>query len=202
MKSTDSEKYDCRNTSLKYLNLLWIVSCLFMNNPVQAEECLLAKQLKNPLVRAEYTEIIVQNRTKSDKSDLESMYGNIQTASFSETTGFSGQNNNNPYDAISMECVACHDGVMAKAVNHRIFDGKRQRVKSMETIKGAHPVGMNYNQYSWNKEYIPEENLPADMVLMGGKVVCVTCHNLLGNNENYLAVDNYKSRLCFSCHVK
>jgi predicted CXXCH cytochrome family protein len=130
------------------------------------------------------------------------MYDTIQPASFSGESSFAGRRSNNNLDPISKECISCHDGVLAKEAKHRISSGYQQRTMSIETIRGAHPVGMDYDQYRWNKQYVPATTFPAAMVLMDGKVTCVTCHNLLGENTNYLVVDNDKSGLCFTCHIK
>ena len=146
-------------------------------NNLTTKTCLLAEQLKDPVIRADY-DIIIDD---------------------SEGTGF---NRNVLLDPISMECLGCHDGTMAKAVNHRISDGDTHRVKSIETIKGSHPIGMDYNAFARSKEYVPSNTLAADIKLINGKVGCVSCHNLLGRNDKYLAVDNTRSGLCFSCHNK
>lgn len=146
-------------------------------NSLTTKSCLLAEQLKDPVIRADYDTIIDDP----------------------EMTGF---NRTVLLDPISMECLGCHDGTLAKAVNHRISDGDTQRVKSIETIKGSHPIGMDYNTFARSKEYVPSHTLAADIKLINGKVGCVSCHNLLGRNDKYLAVDNTRSGLCFSCHNK
>lgn len=146
-------------------------------NNLTTKSCLLAEQLKDPVIRADYDTIIDD----------------------SEVTGF---NRTVLLDPISMECLGCHDGTLAKAVNHRISDGDTQRVKSIETIKGSHPIGMDYNTFARSKEYVPSDTLAANIKLINGKVGCVSCHNLLGRNDKYLVVDNTKSGLCFSCHNK
>lgn len=146
-------------------------------NPKTANKCVLAEQLKDPFILADYKSYLA-----------ESQDGRIE--------------NNPSLDAISMECISCHDGVTAKGVNHRISDGNNYKVKSIETIKGAHPVGMVYDKFGWNKEYVPAKLLTEGVTLIEGKVGCISCHNLLGKNEMYLAVDNSRSGLCFSCHNK
>lgn len=148
-------------------------------NTPPTKPCLLAEQLKDPVIRADYDAII-------DDSD---------------GTGF---NRTVLLDPISMECLGCHDGTLAKSVNHRISDGNTHRTPSIETIKGAHPVGMEYEIFASSKfkEYAPADSLNRDIKLINGRVGCVSCHNLLGRNDKYLAVDNTKSGLCFSCHYK
>lgn len=146
-------------------------------NPKAANKCILAEQLKDPLIRADYESYLEESRDGRIESNL-------------------------PLDAISMECISCHDGVMAKGVNHRISSGNSYKVRGIEMIKGAHPVGMIYEKFGWNKEYVPAELLTAGVALIEGKVGCISCHNMLGKNEMYLAVDNSRSGLCFSCHNK
>lgn len=202
MKTIHSEKSGNGHNGYRFAKLLVFFCCLFLNNSAQAEECLLAKQLKDPYIRAEYEAVIAASQTNGTNLNVEDMYGNIQTASTSELPSFSGQNISGLLDPITMECLACHDGTLAKAAKYRISDGNFHRVKSIETIKGAHPIGMDYMKFSWNKEYAPAEMLPANMVLMDGKVGCVTCHNLLDSKEMYVVVENSSSELCFSCHKK
>lgn len=114
--------------------------------------------------------------------------------------GRSGYGANGNIDPISLQCLACHDGVIAPAAPYRISDGTLSQTMSIETIIGAHPLGMSYLKATVGRNFTPEDRLPPDMVLMYGNVGCVTCHNLLGNNVSYLVVDNESSRLCFCCH--
>jgi len=203
MKTNTADKAAYGDNRSRCLLLFVIIICLLNGTLVQAEVCLLAKQLKDPYIRAEYTEIIAENRTNSMNRDVEDLYGNAQAASFSAMPSFAGNDMNSRLDSISMECIACHDGVLAREAKHRISDGDLNRARSMETIKGAHPIGMEYERYSrGNREYVPENILPADMVLMNGKVTCVTCHDMLGKNRMHLVVENSRSGLCFSCHMK
>jgi len=164
MKITIFEKSACSANCLNYLKLVLILSCLLLADFAQAEDCLLKKQLHDPYIRAEYEEIIAGYRTNNKNVDVENMYDNIQSASFSEEPKFAGRRLNNNLDPISKECIACHDGVLAKEAKHRISSGYQQRAMSIETIRGAHPIGMDYDQYKWNRQYVPAENFPVDMV--------------------------------------
>lgn len=166
------------------------------------QDCILAVQLKDPYVRAEYNSIIAESNASETRLSVEDMYNNIQTASYSPEPSFSAPHGNAILDPISMECLACHDGTIAKPVTFRISDGTLHREKSIETIKGAHPIGMDYEKFRMSAEYAPVEILPAQMVLINGKVGCITCHNMLGNNKKYLVVDIDSNNLCFTCHNK
>lgn len=202
MKIIISEKAVLRANCCKYLKMALVISGLLLANLAQAENCLLEKQLKDPYIRAEYEEIVAAYRTNVKNSDVENMYDDIQSASFSEESNFAGGRINPNLDPISKECIACHDGFLAKEARYRISGGHQKQSTNFDTVLGAHPVGMDYDQYRWNKHYVPTESFPTDMVLMDGKVTCVTCHNLLGNYKKYLVVDSDKSELCLSCHIK
>lgn len=170
--------------------------------PEPRQECMLAVQLKDPYVRAEYTTLVAESRSTGDRLSVEDMYSNIQTASYSPMPSFSGRPTNALFDPISMECVVCHDGTIAKPVTYRISDGNLHREKSITTIKGAHPIGMDYEKFTRQAGYAPSETLPEEMVLIDGKVGCATCHNMLDNKDKYLVVDISSSNLCLICHNK
>lgn len=153
------------------------IYCLFVSVLALAEDCLFAIQLKDPLVKAEYETVLAAGSTYDP-------------------------GHNGKIDPLALQCLACHDGAQAGDVKYRISDGTLYQVKSIQTILGAHPIGMNYHAASRNPGFAPEETLPAEMKFMYGNVSCVTCHNLLGSNVRYHVVDNSSSGLCFSCHRK
>jgi len=177
MKTITHDSSVIRADIYRILMLVFFLSCLFLHVLSRAEECLFAIQLRDPVIRAEYEAVIAAGIT-NDAS------------------------RNGVIDPLALQCLACHDGTVASAARYRISDGTLYTVKSIETITGAHPIGMNYDIATMNREFAPEETLPAGMVLMYGRVGCVTCHNLLGSNDKYHAVDNAASGLCFACHRK
>lgn len=151
------------------------IYCLFASMLALAEDCLFAIQLKDPVIKAEYEAVLAAGSTYDP--------------------GHNGE-----VDPLALQCLACHDGTLAGDVKYRISDGTLYKVKSIQTILGAHPIGMNYHMASRNPGFAAEESLPAEMKFMYGNVSCVTCHNLLGSNVKYQVVDNSSSGLCFSCH--
>lgn len=153
------------------------IYCLFVSMLSLAEDCQFAIQLKDPVIQAEYEAVLAAGSTYDP-----------------------GQNGE--IDPLAVQCLACHDGVLAGDVKYRISDGTLYKVKSIQTILGAHPIGMNYHTASRNPGFAAEDSLPAEMKFMYGNVSCVTCHNLLGTNARYHVVDNSTSGLCFSCHRK
>jgi len=177
MNAINHESSANRSKGCRILMLVFFFSCLFLNMLSRAEECLFAIQLKDPAIRAEYEAVVAAARADNP-----------------------GQNG--AVDPLALMCLSCHDGTLAVATKYRISDGTLSARKSIETILGAHPIGMNYLTASVNREFTPLEALPAGMILMHGRVGCVTCHNLLGSNAKYHVVDNAASGLCFSCHRK
>ncbi len=107
-------------------------------------------------------------------------------------------------DNLSNDCLACHDGVMAKNFNVRVKNNPNGRVMSLEDIIGGHPVGMEYETYASvnGKEYRGEVRFSNEMVFAEGKVGCLTCHNPLNSSKGHLVMNNDKSELCFACHKK
>jgi len=175
MNAINHESSVDRFNSYRIVMLVFFFSCLFLSMLSRAEECLFAIQLKDPVIRAEYEAVVAAG-----------------------TANNPGQNG--AVDPLALQCLSCHDGTLAIATKYRISDGTLSARKSIETILGAHPIGMNYLTASANRDFAPVGALPADMVLMHGRVGCVTCHNLLGSNAKYHVVDNAASGLCFTCH--
>jgi len=104
-------------------------------------------------------------------------------------------------DNSSIQCMTCHDGSVSgdaggTTVNMGIWRHQGPR--------HSHPIGVDYME-AWNRkkrEFTPISMLPAEIVLPDGKVECVSCHNLYSHNEHLLALNNFGSKLCLSCHVK
>lgn len=177
-------------------------SVLLICNSVGAEECLLAKQLRDPIIRADYQTVIAASQTADAVSDVEEMYASIQNANFRELPTRSAHNGNRILDPISMECITCHDGTLGRSVNYKVKGAVPFTASGLDTITGSHPVGMDYAKLRMNRAFVPGELLPENMPLMSGRVSCVTCHDMMSNNKAYLAVDLDKSALCFKCHNK
>jgi len=110
----------------------------------------------------------------------------------------------NSIDSLSIDCLSCHDGVMAKDFNVRVKNNPNNRVMSLEDIIGGHPVGMEYENYASvnGKEYRGEVRFSNEMVFAEGKVGCLTCHNPLNSTKGHLVMNNDRSELCFACHNK
>ncbi|MDA8428954.1 MAG: hypothetical protein M0T70_06830 [Geobacteraceae bacterium] len=148
--------------------------------------CFFSERLKNPAVKAAYLERLAypERGASPEPNDVETMYRDIEKADYSP-----GQSEQ--LDQISRECVTCHDGSSAPTTGY------------------SHPVGMDYDKSTsfnrrspFKRNYVTRGALNPDVVLIDGKVGCLSCHNPLNPAENHLAMSNENSSLCFSCHIK
>lgn len=97
----------------------------------------------------------------------------------------------------SETCMACHDGMSAKAMHH----------------EGNHPVGVDYDrlQMRGGEGLHPSASASglggtiADDLLVQGRVECTSCHDQHaghGDGTIRLRMNNDGSRLCLACHAK
>lgn len=92
------------------------------------------------------------------------------------------------------ECIACHDGSIAKAAVYCLEEC---------SLMTPHSVMRRYPPPGREAAYRPIESLQeAGIELVDGMVVCVSCHNLSSPPPYHLAVDNRASRLCLACHIQ
>lgn len=102
-------------------------------------------------------------------------------------------------DDNSRECLSCHDGTLSKATHTQIAGLSFQHGKS---IGVSHPIGVDYEEVYLLKpgKYHPVQSLDPVIVLVNGKIACKTCHDHYSRHKKHLVMDNFKSRLCLSCH--
>ncbi|RNC72797.1 MAG: cytochrome C [Desulfuromonadales bacterium] len=92
------------------------------------------------------------------------------------------------------DCVACHDGLIAKDVPYCTQNC---------SFKTAHSLQRPYPPPGQESSYQPPAVLRAEGVeLVRGTVVCISCHNLRNPAPHHLVVDIDGSRLCYVCHIK
>jgi predicted CXXCH cytochrome family protein len=97
--------------------------------------------------------------------------------------------------ASSRGCLSCHDGLAASAVSYTFGRGSG-------SMHGSHPVDVDYGaaELRPGNRFRPPGALPASIVLPGGKVGCVSCHDGASPERYHTALPMDRSRLCFSCH--
>ncbi len=130
----------------------------------------------------------------------------------SDDSGFSifsfGTNNTADHqegsiDSFSKDCLSCHDGVGASdvSVDYRSRPGSSRTGRLFNG--NDHPIGMDYASYaSFGRGYKQASMLNPKMLLVNGKVGCLTCHNPLNPDKSHLVMSDYRSALCLTCHDK
>jgi predicted CXXCH cytochrome family protein len=199
-----SAKNSIQTTISKMFFATALIAALFCASPVSllAEErgCTLSLQLRDPYIRAEYDAVIAASRVTSDsgyQGDVTETSTNIGTAGFGNDT-FKPK-----IDSMTFECLTCHDGLSIKSGDVRFKNDTGFRPLDLEKAVGNHPVGMDYRGYAnGNPGYKGMESLNRDTILMDGKVGCLSCHNPLNSEKPHLVMDNDRSALCLTCHIK
>jgi hypothetical protein len=103
-------------------------------------------------------------------------------------------------DAVSNNCLACHDSVNASEAGHE-WPGSAGGY--LGDPGRHHPVGMPYARRETDRRRLPLRHimlLPREVRLPDGKVSCVSCHNLYNVERHHLSVPIEGSRLCLTCH--
>ena len=81
-------------------------------------------------------------------------------------------------DRIAQDCVQCHDG--ARATHITVKEANAPLQFSSFGAQVNHPVGMNYDNYAGARmrNYTPRFSLDPNILLVNGKVTCISCHRL------------------------
>ena len=101
-------------------------------------------------------------------------------------------------EGLSHDCLLCHDGTMAKAVDCQnrisLSAGHADPIGS-HSVEVPYPLaGQQYNSI--------REASKLGLRFPDGRVSCITCHDLRLTGRAYnLPVPMDGSRLCFSCHI-
>ncbi len=151
--------------------------------------CEFSKQLQNLETKLEFI-----GKVNTAKKAATSPYGEqvLYAVSYKDSNGIQIE-----IDSFSYDCLSCHDGVNTRMHFIR-FKNDSQNRNSSEALQD-HPIGMHYGSYAYaSNDFRNLYSLSGDMVLVDGKVGCLTCHNPLRPEKNHLASAN----LCMSCHVK
>lgn len=153
---------------------------------------------RSPLAGRDYTEFCTHCHTDRNRSQAsEAHWMGVAVAHVKPTSGGLG---GGLLDTESRRCLECHDGVSAsEALN---MTGAARGV-GMADISTNHPIGVRYPsapKRGSGTRYRPASLLPKEVLLPGGAVSCVSCHNLYATSKNHLTVPIEGSELCFTCH--
>jgi predicted CXXCH cytochrome family protein len=106
-------------------------------------------------------------------------------------------------DSFSKDCVSCHDGLQASDVTVTYRNNPGSSRTGGHFNGSDHPIGMDYASYaSLGRRYKPVTMLNPKMLLVNGKVGCLTCHNPLNPEKSHLVMSDRRSALCLTCHDK
>jgi predicted CXXCH cytochrome family protein len=106
-------------------------------------------------------------------------------------------------DSLSKDCLGCHDGLRASDVTVDYRSRPASSSTGMHVSSKDHPIGMDYASYAaLGNGYKPASMLNSKMLLVNGKVGCLTCHNPLNPEKSHLVMSDYRSALCLTCHDK
>ena len=150
----------------------------------------------------------------SNGTTIEEMYGDIQQASYNPDAapveddrwgfGSTAARESAALDPLSSDCMTCHDGAGAVSVGVD-WRNNPSGLRALRKPHGTdHPVGMEYESYvaSRGGDYKPISKLNTKMVLVDGRVGCLTCHDPMNAERRHLVMSDRGSALCLTCHGK
>ncbi|MCK5222729.1 MAG: hypothetical protein KAR14_14175 [Candidatus Aminicenantes bacterium] len=101
----------------------------------------------------------------------------------------------------SYTCLSCHDGIIAEDTH---MTPGNSDVYNSPSIGLSHPVRINYVEI-WQRypmKLHSPDSLGPYIRLYDNKLECLSCHDPESEKDHYLVMDNFRSRLCLSCHNK
>lgn len=107
-------------------------------------------------------------------------------------------------DAMSKNCISCHDGAYSSSTVIRAGVWTHQR-SLMRHDNGAHPIGAGYEAARTRKgsktDLKPLPMVDRRIRFFDGKIGCGSCHDPYSAIEKRLVISDRGSALCFSCHA-
>jgi predicted CXXCH cytochrome family protein len=159
----------------------------------ERENCQLVKQLEDPIERQMF-----RSRLNIALQASTSQYGEYYA---DQPVTIVKDGESYEVDSFSFGCLSCHDGT--NSPGHDIDFKNSGRSDFSGSNRRSHPIGMHYGSASYvNNQLQRLENLNPNMILIDGRVGCLTCHNPFNRQSPHLAVTMDRSNLCFSCHLK
>ena len=101
-------------------------------------------------------------------------------------------------------CMGCHDGTIGSLADVT-FPSTLEGFPSAPLAPGSnsHPVDVDYAAAAQRRpdSFTPVAALPREVLLLDGKITCVTCHHPDSPERFRVALSMDRSALCFSCHL-
>lgn len=99
-------------------------------------------------------------------------------------------------DPYSLQCMGCH----ASAGENPTVSVDRNSVVRHGTNSFNHSIMVSYADAMKFGGYRPQSQISKKILLPGGLVSCVSCHDGYSKNHGQLVMPMAKSALCFECH--
>lgn len=107
-------------------------------------------------------------------------------------------------DAMSRNCLSCHDGALASQATVHVGEWVHQE-SMIDNDMGTHPIGVDYEKARtanpYRSDLTPIGLVDPRIKFFDGKVGCGSCHDPYSNVEQDLVMSNRGSRLCLACHA-
>lgn len=121
-----------------------------------------------------------------------------RTAGQGDLFGFISSPRSVGVDSYSVDCLTCHDGSTVAGGEVRIYDHA-----GGNAIGKSHPIGTDYIDASFRRSGLVRiDRLDRRIVLIDGKIGCLSCHDMLNPGRFHLAVSTAGSGLCMACHSR
>ncbi len=116
------------------------------------------------------------------------------------STGFGSK-----IDAMSRDCISCHDGSIGSSVELKSGSWRHQENFLDFDKGGMHPIGMSYekSRMKVQKAALKPIFMVDKRIRFFGpekKIGCGSCHNPFSRKKNKLVMSNVRSKLCLACH--
>jgi hypothetical protein len=93
------------------------------------------------------------------------------------------------------DCLSCHDGVIAPNISPCLAQ--------VCMLKSDHSVDKPYPPPARMLEFASAAAAEAaGAKFVGGKIDCISCHDLKNTDRYHLRIVDRNSRLCLACHLK
>ncbi|UFS71023.1 cytochrome c3 family protein [Geomonas sp. RF6] len=174
------------------------------------ETCAFTLQMDKVSFRQRYMQKIAEvqsGKVTTELSAVEEMYSNVQEASLfsfdEESPSAKELSNRIGVDPLSIDCLGCHDGSGASNITINLKNDPMKRVhKGLRDNSADHPIGMDYAMYAARAEDYKPIFGRSKMILVNGKVGCLTCHDPFNKEKGHLVMSDRGSALCLTCHNK
>ena len=161
--------------------------------------CEFTRSLEKPFKRIQFQRRMAMMRKAGgdDEGEPARMYGAVVKVALS-------RNEDAEMDEMSLLCLDCHDGAYATGREIRFLSrAKRKSGGGIDRVHGGHPIGMAYAELAFKGDGLRRpDQLNPDIILVAGKVGCLSCHNPLNPKGHHMTVSTEHSALCLSCHNK